>query len=106
MIGQMQPFDPANEQISTLERAKLFFQANGIEGPSATVNNRRTNLRTVERPAGSRETGVKDSGPVDTSFSEALRTKTGSNRRDFSFTKGTKHLPKQWLNMRQSYGGW
>ena len=33
MIEQMQPFDPANERISTyLERAELFFQANGIEG--------------------------------------------------------------------------
>ena len=30
-IGQMQPFDPANDRISTyLERVLLFFQANGI----------------------------------------------------------------------------
>ena len=30
-IGQMQPFDPANDRISTyLERIQLFFQANGI----------------------------------------------------------------------------
>ena len=30
-IGQMQPFDPVNDRISTyLERVQLFFQANGI----------------------------------------------------------------------------
>ena len=74
-IGQIQPFDPANERISTyLERAELFFQANGIEGDKKVP----VLLSIIG------ETHVKDSGPVDTSFSEALRTKTGSNCREIS----------------------
>ena len=38
-IGQMQPFDPANERISAyLERAQLIFQANGIEGDKKVLS--------------------------------------------------------------------
>ena len=68
-IGQMQPFDPANDQISMY--LECSFKPNGRhKGCSVAV------IRTIEQPAGSRQTFVVDQ--LTQVISEALRTKTGN----------------------------